>query len=144
MLSALVFMAVVAYGASVAAAVRCLPDEPHPLALRLLVGFLHVVQPLVRTTGRLNGKPGSPRPGRDERWTGDRASWVGLLHRELARRRCAVRLGGPHDDWDLEVQLSLFVVCRIRTAVAWGWVPRYRLTFRPTLFPWLWVAAAGE
>ena len=39
--------------------------------------------------------------------------------------------------------MSLFVVCRIRTAVAWGWVPRYRVSFRPTLLPWLSVVAAG-
>src|SRR5439155_8614370 len=142
-LSALVLLAVVAYCSSVAAAVRCPPDEPHPLALRLLVAFLHVVQPLVRTMGRLRGKPGLPRPGPDERWTGDRTSWVSRLRRDLAGRRCAVRLGGPHDDWDLEVQMSLLVVCRIRTAVAWGWVPRHRVNFRPTLLPWLTVVAAG-
>jgi O-antigen biosynthesis protein len=142
-LTTLVLLAVGGYGLSVAAAARCAPGEPHPLALRLLVGGLHVAQPLVRTWGRLRGRPARALPGLGERWTGDRVSWIRRLHRDLARRRCAVRLGGPHHDWDLQVKRGLFVICSIRTAVAWGWIPRYRLTFRPALGPWLAVGAAG-
>ena len=41
--------------------------------------------------------------------------------RRLRAGGCAVRPGGPHDRWDLEVSVGPLLRARITTGVAWGW-----------------------
>jgi O-antigen biosynthesis protein len=53
------------------------------------------------------------------------------LMRDLGTKRCSVRAGEAHDDYDVAVSVGPFVSCRVRTAVAWGWLPRYGMRFRP-------------
>jgi O-antigen biosynthesis protein len=128
---ALALAAVAIFAAAVALAVRPARGEPHRLRFRLLAGFLHVVQPLVRTGGRARAPAAHPVPEAPPRWTGDREGWLFLLARELRARRCTVRAGNEHDDWDLAAAVGPLLRCRITTAVAWHWVPMQRLALRP-------------
>jgi O-antigen biosynthesis protein len=121
----------VAYAITIAAAVRPPRNEPHPVALRVVVACLHVAQPFVRTWGRLRGPKPPARPDVTGRWSGERGEWLRDVMRDLRRRRCGVRAGEVHDDYDLAVSIGPFVSCRVRTAVAWDWLPRYRLRLRP-------------
>jgi glycosyltransferase involved in cell wall biosynthesis len=116
----------------VAIGVRPPRGEPRPVAFVLAVGVLHVVQPLVRAWGRLRG----PRLTTTEiepppRWQGDRQVWIGDLERALANRRYRVRLGEPRDAWDLRVSRNPLVAVRATVAVAWRWLPIYRLRLQP-------------
>jgi glycosyltransferase involved in cell wall biosynthesis len=111
------------YGAT-AAAIRPDPDEPNPLALRLLAAFLHVAQPLARAWGRLGRGPADELPSTPPPpWTGDRATWLVHLERDLIRLRCAVRSGPADSPWDLAVWVGPTMRCRVTTAVAWRWYP---------------------
>lgn len=123
------------FAAAVALAVRPGREEPHPLALRVSVGALHVLQPLVRTWGRLRGSPGRTvrAVATSPTWSGDRVAWLLMLMRELDSRRCAVRSGNPTRGWDISVSVGPLVACRVTTAVVWNWTPRVRLAFRPRL-----------
>jgi O-antigen biosynthesis protein len=128
---ALALAVVAIFAAAVALAVRPVRGEPHQLRFRLLVGLLHVVQPLVRTGGRVGAPPAHPAPEAPARWMGDREGWLFLLARELRARRCTVRAGKEHDDWDLAAAVGPLLRCRITTAVVWHWVPMQRLALRP-------------
>jgi len=123
---ATVLLLVVGYAAAVAVAAEPGTREPHPVRLRLLVGALHVLQPVVRTWGRLRGTPLPPRPVEERSWGGDRATWLRALHRELSARWCGVRAGSTHETWDLQVQVGPVLRCRLRTAVRWQWDPVVR------------------
>jgi hypothetical protein len=110
----------------VSAAMAPVPrGEPRPLAFRGLVGFLHVVQPVVRTWARLRRR----RHDSDEValpvWVGDRWTWLLAIEQQLKAKRCAVRIGGPHDSWDLEARIGVFARCRLVAGVVWGWEPRW-------------------
>ena len=125
---------VLAYGVAVAAGTRPGRDETRPLAFRALVGSLHVLQPFARTYGRVFSRARRKETGAsDLRWTGDRATWVDRLVREVAARGCAVKVGGDHDPWDLSASLGPLVHARVTTAVLWGWTPAYRVAVRPRL-----------
>ena len=113
-----------------AAVVRPDRREPSPLAFRLLVGFLYVAQPLVRTWGRLRARPLRPSPSA-RAWSGDRISWLAEAERELARWGCACRRPRPDAVFDLEVSLVGLAACRVTTAVVWSWLPRFRTRVRP-------------
>ena len=122
-----------AYGTSIAVAVKPPRDEPRPLALRLVVAWLHIVQPFARTWGRLRIRS-APEEREDRReWTGDRYEWLLELKRDLRTRRCKVRPGKPHDSFDLAASVGPMVTCRIWTAVAWNWLPRTRTELRPRI-----------
>jgi hypothetical protein len=121
---------VAAFGVAVAGAVHPDRTEPRPLALRALVGFLHVAQPFVRTWGRIRGQP-LERASTHPAWSGDRWDWLRHLESDLRARRCALRAGGPSDRWDLEVVIGPFVAARVTTAVMWHWEPRHAVRYRP-------------
>jgi glycosyltransferase involved in cell wall biosynthesis len=120
-----------AYALAIAHGVRPERSEPKPRALRLLVGGLHVLQPIARTWGRIGGRPVSSSPRPSPAWTGDRHAWLVDLVGDLERRRCHVRTGGPTRGWDISVSVGPLVNCRITTAVAWRWSPRRRIAYRP-------------
>lgn len=114
------------------------------MALRGLVAFFHVAQPLVRTWARVFSRVGriAPDPGSlPGQWSGDRLVWVRRLYRKLAQRQLQVGYGGPHDAWDLKVSAGPFLQGRLTTAVAWNWVPYYRLSLWPA--PGLLITLAG-
>ncbi|HKA50049.1 MAG TPA: glycosyltransferase [Candidatus Dormibacteraeota bacterium] len=119
-----------AFGAAMAAVVRPDRREPSPMAFRLLVGCLYVAQPLVRTWGRLRARPLPPTPSARV-WSGDRVSWLAETERQLSRWGCACRRPRPDAEFDLEASLVGLAVCRVMTAVAWGWLPRFRTRVRP-------------
>ena len=116
----------VAYAASIAAAARPAPRETSPVRLRVLVAFLHVVQPVARAWGRVRGRPLPAREAPDPAWTGRREDWLRALQGELSSRWCAVRPGLAHDTWDLQVTAGPLLRCRLRTAVRWEWDPVVR------------------
>jgi O-antigen biosynthesis protein len=139
---ALALALLVVYALAIAQGVRPERDEPNPLALRLFVGALHVVQPIARTWGRLRGRPATTASRSSPVWTGDRLEWLRELVGELKGRRCRVRTGGPTNDWDISVSVGPLVSCRIITAVAWQWSPRQRIAYRPRSFL-VWAVAAA-
>jgi O-antigen biosynthesis protein len=122
---------VTGFSAAVASSFRPSPRDPHPHALRALVAFLHVLQPLARSWGRLLGRPAPELPSPSAGWTGDREAWLHELERELGRRGCRVRSGSAASEWDLEAAHGPLVAARLTAAVAWRWFPRYRLRLRP-------------
>jgi O-antigen biosynthesis protein len=146
---------VLLYGLAVAFSVSPARDEPRPLLLRSTVGLLHVLQPWVRTWGRLRGQRNEvPAPSAE--WNGDRASWLRDLERVLRSSRVQVRWGRPDQAWDVEARVGLLISCRITTGVAWNWVPHVSARCRPrralvagvavaasllVLFPWLGLGA---
>jgi hypothetical protein len=91
-----------------------------------------MAQPFARTWGRMRGKAAQAPPEPAAGWTGDRTEWLRKLQRQLSLGRCRVRPGGPHDAYDLVVSIGPLVTCRLRTAIAWSWLPRQRTDFRPT------------
>ena len=111
------------YAVAVAAATRVSPAEPSPWRLRMLVGVLHVLQPLARIWGRVRGRALPARESAEEPWTGDREDWLLALHRDLSSHWCAVRRGSPHGSWDIEVGVGPVLRCRLHTAVRWEWDP---------------------
>jgi hypothetical protein len=129
------------YAASIAFALRPARGEPRPLALRLVVAWLHLAQPFVRASGRLRGnRVGEKLEARE--WSGDRGEWLRELMRDLSSRRCKIRSADVHDDYDFAVSIGPLVSCRIRTAVAWNWLPRLGVSLQPRKPAWL-VFAAG-
>jgi hypothetical protein len=139
---ALALAALAIFAAAVALAVRPVRGEPQRLGFRLLAAFLHVAQPLVRTGGRMRTPAAKPAPEAPPRWTGDREGWLFLLAREFRARRCTVRAGDEHDEWDLAAAVGPLLHCRVTTAVAWHWVPMQRLALRPRVRLGIAVAAA--
>jgi glycosyltransferase involved in cell wall biosynthesis len=132
---ALVAIATFLYAVGIALAVRPSPADSRPLALRLLVAGLFVVQPLARAWGRLRGETPDPLPQHaPPSWSGDRAGWLFEMERELIRCRFSVRSGGSDADWDLRACLGPFVQCQITTAVAWHWRPIQRCVYRPRIW----------
>lgn len=110
---------------------------------RLLVGYFHVAQPLVRAWGRLRGEPVYVEPVPPPGWTGDRLAWLVALTRALKSRGCFVTFGGDVDPFDLDVVAGVLVRARIVTAVTWNWVPHVRVTYRPRWGSWVVAALAA-
>jgi GT2 family glycosyltransferase/exo-beta-1,3-glucanase (GH17 family) len=133
---------VLAYGLSVASALHPPRTEPRPLALRFVVGWLHLAQPFVRAWGRIRGTRPDDRVDLAREWTGERGDWLRKLMRDLGTRRCRVHPGDAHDEYDLAVTIGPLVSCRVYTAVAWNWLPRHGLKLRPRK-PTLLIAAAA-
>lgn len=122
---------VVLYALGIGVSFRLNPGEPDPLGLRLLVGALHLLQPLARAWGRATAPRGHrPRPP-PRGWVGDREAWLLELERVLASSGCRVTKGTPTDHFDLSIRLGPFIEGRLTTAVAWRWAPHHRLTLRP-------------
>jgi hypothetical protein len=69
--------------------------------------------------------------------------WLETLSEQLVSRRCSVRFGGPHDNWDVQAAFGPFVRVRITTAVVWGWVPTYNTRLRPRPVMWVLLAAGA-
>jgi hypothetical protein len=99
------------------------------LAMRLLTALLHVVHPVARLCGRLNGRscgqarnvrPRLPVPGAVARWTERGAGPEMRLQRVeemLQAKGCMVRRGGDWDPWDLEVAGGALGAARLIMAV---------------------------
>jgi O-antigen biosynthesis protein len=132
-MTALALMFVVGFAASVAIAARPSPTETHKLGHRLLVGALHVIQPLVRAWARLRNRAGGAQPPPTPAWRGDRLQWLLELRRQLVARRCAIRWGTATAAWDFKASFGPFVSYKVTTAVVWAWVPQHsaRLAIRP-------------
>jgi glycosyltransferase involved in cell wall biosynthesis len=140
--AAMILLGVAAYGLSVAAATRPPRSEPRPMALRALVGVLHVLQPFARAWGRIRGMPLPLAHRTRPTWTGDRIGWLRSLEDDLRRRNCDVRLGSPSDKWDLRVRASAVAEARVTTAISWGWFPQMSANVRPTVWSWFAIATA--
>ena len=127
-LAALVVLYAVAAGANV----RLDRHEPRPRTVRVLVGFLHVAQPLVRLLGRARAHPvdGQAAAGRPA-WTGERLVWLGRFERECAAAGCTVRPGRPFDPWDLEIAIGPLLRCRFSAAIVWQWSRLHNYRIRP-------------
>jgi O-antigen biosynthesis protein len=110
-----------------------LPFRSAPLrrfGLRLLTALLHVVHPVARLCGRLNGRssctqsqgvrPSLPVPGAVSRWTERGDSPDARLRRVEQMLRAlgsTVRRGGDWDRWDLEVTCGTLGTARLIMAV---------------------------
>jgi O-antigen biosynthesis protein len=130
---AIVLLTLVAYGLAAALTVPVDHRELHPVRVRALAGLLHVLQPLVRTWGRLRARRLAPLGEADVEavWTGDRLAWLADLSHRLRSSGCVVRASGSESAWDLLVGAGPFVRCHVTTAVCWGWVPQWRVSWRP-------------
>jgi O-antigen biosynthesis protein len=122
LIPALIVASVAVYALAVGISVTPARGEPRPLLLRSTVSLLHVLQPWVRTWGRLRGQRNQVPP-QPPAWNGDRSNWLRDLERELHSKRVRVHSGGPDHAWDLAASVGPFLVCRITTGVAWNWVP---------------------
>jgi GT2 family glycosyltransferase len=131
---------ILAVGASIAQAVmggRGAIFSPVPGSLwreagmRTLTGFLHLLQPVARLTGRLGagltawrtrGTEGFvlPRTFSTAVWSEDwqdPAERLAAVQRALRRERNVFRCGGDFDSWDLEVLGGMFGAARMLMAV---------------------------
>lgn len=105
--------------------------EPRPARVRLVTGFVTVLQPIVRTWGRLTGSELAVDSEDPSTWVGDRLAWIDDLTLRLRARGAHVRAGRTGDFFDLEVAMPGPVAAQITTAVAWGWEPRWTVHYRP-------------
>lgn len=126
---AAVLLLLAGYAVCVAAATGGSTRDVSAWRLRMLVGLLHVLQPLARMWGRLRGVPLPPRDLQQQPWKGSREDWLAALHRDLSAHWCAVRTGPPHASWDLELGVGPMLRCRLHTAVLWHWNPITRTTW---------------
>ncbi len=105
--------------------------EPRPVALRALVGFLHVAQPLARLVGRLRARPVPSAPDAPPAWTGERLIWLETFERQCAILGAMVRPGRPFDAWDLEISVGPLLTCRFSAAIVWQWARLHSCRLRP-------------
>ncbi len=130
---ALVLLSVGANLAAMVTSVRPDRREPQPMKLRLLVGLLHLLQPFVRTWGRLRGHElATDENVSGPAWNGDRATWLRQLDTNLRAQGLGVHIGQPHDPWDLKVTSRSLLRARISTAISWRWVPHASVSVSPT------------
>lgn len=139
---AAVLVVYLAFALLVAAAVRPALGEPRPMALRLLVGLMHVAQPIARAWGRVVTGRSPGRSAASPAWTGRRMDWLAALARHLTAGGAVVHTGGPGVPWDLEVSVGPLLRARVTTAVAWGWEPRHRTALRPRVWAGIWLTGA--
>ena len=138
---ALVTMLALIYGTVVGMSAKVDPQETQPGLVRLLVGILHVLQPMARAWGRITSQPLEQAQQQNGGWTGDRAKWLHDLSVLLAANGCQVRAGPSGTLWDLRVTNGGLLAARITTAVAWKWEPRYRIRYRIRQIVWILIAA---
>lgn len=105
--------------------------ETSPRTLRVLVGFLHVAQPLARVAGRVRARPVPARASVRPAWTGERLVWLESFERQCAGLGCSVRPGRPCDPWDLEVSVGPLLRCRFSAAIVWQWTRLHKCRLRP-------------
>lgn len=123
----------IGFGVAVGLSVDVDRTEPEPGKLRTLVGLLHVLQPVVRSWGRLSTRrPATPVEPRA--WTGDRLRWLQDLETDLRAARLSVEHLDPASRWDLEVRGGLATRHLLAGAVSWGWTPRLRTVTRPRVW----------
>jgi hypothetical protein len=129
-------------------------NESSPIALRALVGLLHLAQPLVRTWGRIRSGTrlpsaesqvgGSAEATEADAWTGDRHAALVRLERRLRSVRFGVRHPDPSSNWDLAVATGPFTRVMVALGVAWSWTPHVRTVIRPRWsFPVVVVTVVG-
>ena len=122
------FLLLVLHAALVAFEVAPPRRERRPIAYSLLVGVLHVLQPVVRAWGRLRGPRLSPTEQEDPpQWRGERDAWIMELQRFLAGRGYHIQSGTERDGWDFRVSRLPLAAIRVTVAVAWRWLPAFRL-----------------
>lgn len=110
-------------------------DVSEPGRYRALVGLFHVLQPHVRTWGRLRGQPVEAPHEAPHDWYGDRLTWVVDLRRALERRGCAVDYGTAMSTWDLEARIGPLARATLTTAITWNWEPHHRIRLHPRPLP---------
>ncbi|HEV2754765.1 MAG TPA: glycosyltransferase [Actinomycetota bacterium] len=118
--------AIAGFAAFVAAGVKPPRTLPRSARLRAQVALFHVLQPLVRTWGRLKTRVPHVPPA-ETPWSGDRVRWLHDLERHLAETGHRVRFGDVHSPWDLEVNRWSPITWRLTAAVLWGWTPVARV-----------------
>jgi hypothetical protein len=127
--------------------------------MRLLVGFLHLLQPLVRLLGRMQHGLGPwnwrqlnlwPVPMLRERkvWSEHwqpLESRLGQMAERLRARGIPFAVGGATDAWDFAFQTSIFGVVRVVTLAEehGNGKQLFRLRARPTWFPGTWLVLLG-
>lgn len=129
LLPAAVLALLLAYALNVAVALRVDRREPAPVRLRLLVGLLHVLQPIARSWGRLRARPVDAAAAAPSGWSGQRLLWLAELRRSLESQRVKVRVAAPHRPWDFAAELGYCWQARINCGVVWGWEPRHRARY---------------
>jgi len=132
---------ILGYAVAIATALPLHRHEPEPLKQRLLVGFFHVAQPLVRTWGRFRAERRPVEPAETPDWYGNRESWLIRLERAAVVEGCGTVRASATDDHDIELRRGPFLGARVTTAVVWNWEPMHCTTFR--LRPWPVAAAIG-
>jgi glycosyltransferase involved in cell wall biosynthesis len=114
------------------------------LKLRLLTGFLHMIQPLARLYGRLgsgltpwrwNGVPYSafPWPRKYKIWSENWKApdkWLKSFKAAILKKGTVVKGGGDFDRWDLEIRGGLFGAVRSQMAVEEHGAGKQLLRFR--------------
>ncbi|HEU4480602.1 MAG TPA: glycosyltransferase, partial [Actinomycetota bacterium] len=146
-IASLTFM--LAYAAAVTVAAHPGRTEPHPFRYRGLVAFFYLTQPIIRAWGRVfyrKAKTTPPQPVAPTPWTGERVQWLNNLENGLRERGLSVRIGGPHDHWDVESSIGFTVAGRLTVAIVWGWTPVSRVRMRlraPAIVGALVLAVAG-
>jgi glycosyltransferase involved in cell wall biosynthesis len=101
------------------------------LKLRILTGFLHMIQPMARLYGRLNsgltpwrwyGAPyyAFPWPRKYKIWSENWKApdkWLQSIKEAILKKGAIVKRGGDFDRWDLEIRIRLFGAVRSQMAV---------------------------
>ena len=128
---------VAGFGISVAFAAQPGPGERYPWRFRALVATMHVLQPLVRASGRLRSRDSWIGRRPTHPWTGDRTEWIEGLTRDLRARGCVVESGGPQSSWDLRISVAPLIRCRLTMALLWKWEPAISATWRLSPLAWL-------
>jgi hypothetical protein len=98
--------------------------------LRILIGVLHVIQPLARLRGRLShgltpwrrgaARRALPRAWTDAVWSThwrEPDGWIASVEADLRSTGTAVIRGGPYSSWDLEVRGGVLGRHRVLMAV---------------------------
>lgn len=110
---------------------------------RALVGLLHVIQPLARTSGRLQADPARRGTEAPPAWLGRRAGLAQQMSAVLRSRGCMARYGTDPEAGDLIVRVGPLLSAGVVTAVTGdGRPPRVRVAYRGRWAP-IGVVVAG-
>ena len=131
------------------------PLSPYDLIkLRLLTGFLHVIQPLVRLIGRsryglsiwrkrTNSHLALPRPKKYEIWSDNWKApdnWLKSFQAAMIRQGASIKCGGDFDHWDIETIGGLFGFVHSKMAIEEHGGGKQLVRFRswPVISPFGW------